>query len=82
VASAATFAVGAGVPLVAALLAPESAFVLLVGGVSLACLVGLGALAAAAGGASPWIGAARVGFGGVVAMTLTAAVGRLFGATG
>jgi VIT1/CCC1 family predicted Fe2+/Mn2+ transporter len=64
VASAATFAVGAGVPLVAALLAPESAFVLLVGGVSLACLVGLGALAAAAGGASPWIGAARVGFWG------------------
>ena len=81
-ASAATFAVGAGVPLVAALLAPESAFVLLVGGVSLACLVGLGALAAAAGGASPWIGAARVGFWGVVAMTVTAAVGRLFGATG
>ena len=80
VASAATFAVGAGVPLLAAFLAPESALVLLVGGVSLACLVGLGAMAAAAGGASPWIGAVRVGFWGIVAMGVTAAVGRLFGA--
>jgi VIT1/CCC1 family predicted Fe2+/Mn2+ transporter len=80
VASAGTFAVGAGVPLVAASLAPESALVLLVGAVSLVCLVALGALAAAAGGASPWIGAARVGFWGVVAMAVTAAVGRLFGA--
>jgi VIT1/CCC1 family predicted Fe2+/Mn2+ transporter len=52
----------------------------IVGAVSLACLVGLGALAAAAGGASPWVGAARVGFWGVVAMAVTAAVGRLFGA--
>lgn len=80
VASAATFAVGAGVPLLAAFLAPESALVLLVGAVSLVCLVGLGAMAAAAGGASPWIGAARVGFWGVVAMGVTAEVGRLFGA--
>jgi VIT1/CCC1 family predicted Fe2+/Mn2+ transporter len=80
VASAATFAVGAGVPLLAAFLAPESALVLLVGAVSLVCLVGLGAMAAGAGGASPWIGAARVGFWGVVAMGVTAAVGRLFGA--
>ena len=80
VASAGTFAVGAGVPLLAAFLAPESALVLLVGAVSLACLIGLGAMAAAAGGASPWIGAARVGFWGVVAMGVTAAVGRLFGA--
>jgi VIT1/CCC1 family predicted Fe2+/Mn2+ transporter len=80
VASAATFAVGAGVPLLAAFLAPESALVLIVGTVSLACLVALGATAAAAGGASPWRGAARVGFWGVVAMGITAAVGRLFGA--
>ena len=80
VASAATFAVGAGVPLLAAFLAPESALVLLVGAVSLVCLVGLGAMAAAAGGASPWIGAARVGFWGVVAMGVTAEVGRMFGA--
>jgi len=80
VASAATFAVGAAVPLVAAALAPVTAMVGIVGAVSLACLVGLGALAAAAGGASPWVGAARVGFWGVVAMAVTAAVGRLFGA--
>ncbi|MGE4086166.1 MAG: VIT family protein [Vicinamibacterales bacterium] len=80
VASAATFAVGAAVPLVAAVLAPVTAMVGVIGAVSLACLVGLGALAAAAGGASPWVGAARVGFWGVVAMAVTAAVGRLFGA--
>ena len=79
VASAGTFAVGAGVPLVAAVFAPDSALVVIVGAVSLACLVGLGALAAAAGGASPWRGAARVGFWGLVAMGVTAAVGRLFG---
>jgi len=79
-ASAGTFAVGAAVPLAAVVLAPTSTLVAWVGGVSLACLVGLGALAAAAGGASPWIGAARVGFWGVVAMGVTAAVGRLFGA--
>ena len=58
---------------------PSPRCVLLVGAVSLVCLVGLGALAAAAGGASPWRGAARVGFWGVVAMGVTAAVGRLFG---
>jgi VIT1/CCC1 family predicted Fe2+/Mn2+ transporter len=79
VASAGTFAVGAGVPLVAAVVAPDSALVAIVGAVSLCCLVGLGALAAAAGGASPWRGAARVGFWGLVAMGVTAAVGRLFG---
>jgi len=80
IASAGTFAVGAAVPLVAAALAPAPAMVGIVAAVSLACLVGLGALAAAAGGASPWVGAARVGFWGVVAMAVTAAVGRLFGA--
>lgn len=80
VASAATFAVGAGVPLMAAWLASEPAMVWVVGAVSLVSLVGLGAVAAAAGGASPWVGAARVGFWGVVAMGVTAAVGRLFGA--
>ncbi|MGD9902020.1 MAG: VIT family protein [Vicinamibacterales bacterium] len=80
-ASAATFAVGAAVPLAATALAPVGAVVGVVGAVSLACLVGLGALAAAAGGASPWVGAARVGFWGVAAMAVTALVGGLFGAT-
>jgi len=50
-----------------------------ISGVSLICLAGLGALAARAGGASPWLGMARVAFWGAAAMALTAGVGRLFG---
>jgi VIT1/CCC1 family predicted Fe2+/Mn2+ transporter len=43
------------------------------------CLVALGAIAARAGGASPLMGAVRVGFWGILAMAATAGVGRLFG---
>ncbi|MDH5584387.1 MAG: VIT family protein, partial [Gammaproteobacteria bacterium] len=39
----------------------------------------LGGLAARAGGAAITVGALRVTFWGVLAMVLTAAVGRLFG---
>jgi VIT1/CCC1 family predicted Fe2+/Mn2+ transporter len=46
---------------------------------SLLALVVLGGLAAKAGGANLWIGAARVGFWGAAAMALTAAAGHLFG---
>jgi VIT1/CCC1 family predicted Fe2+/Mn2+ transporter len=80
-ASAATFAVGAGVPVLAILLAPSSALVLAVAAVSLLCLVSLGGLAARIGGASMMVGAARVTIWGVLAMLATAAVGRLFGVT-
>jgi vacuolar iron transporter family protein len=78
-ASAATFAVGAGVPVLTILLAPMSALVPVVSIVSLFCLIALGALAARTGGASLVAGAARVAFWGVLAMTATAAVGKLFG---
>ena len=78
-ASAATFAVGAAVPIVAILLAPESALVLVVIVVSLVCLVSLGAIAARIGGAPILVGAARVTVWGALAMLATAAVGRLFG---
>lgn len=78
-ASAATFAVGAAVPILAIVLAPANGLVLAVAAVSLACLAGLGATAAYVGGASIAVGAARVSLWGVVAMIVTALIGRLFG---
>jgi VIT1/CCC1 family predicted Fe2+/Mn2+ transporter len=78
-ASAATFAVGAAVPILAILIAPVSALVVAVAAVSLVCLVALGATAAYVGGAPMAVGAARVAVWGVLAMLATAAVGRLFG---
>ena len=79
-ASAATFAVGAGVPILTILLAPTTAFVPVVSAVSLVCLVALGAIAARVGGAPVVAGAARVTIWGVLAMLVTAGVGWLFGA--
>jgi VIT1/CCC1 family predicted Fe2+/Mn2+ transporter len=79
-ASAATFAVGAALPILTVILAPPAALSMMVAGVSLACLAALGALAAGAGGASVAIGAGRVAFWGALAMAVTAGVGRLFGA--
>lgn len=76
-ASEGTFAVGAAVPIVAIVVVPPSVIVVSV--ISLVCLIALGAVAARAGGASPIVGAARVGFWGALAMALTAGVGRLFG---
>ncbi len=78
-ASAATFAVGAGLPILTVLVAAPATLGIVVSGVSLVCLAALGALAARAGGASTVIGAARVAFWGALAMTVTAAVGALFG---
>jgi VIT1/CCC1 family predicted Fe2+/Mn2+ transporter len=80
-ASAATFAVGAGVPIVTILVAPATALVLAVSVVSLLCLVALGAVAARIGGAPVLVGAARVAIWGMLAMLATAGVGRLFGTT-
>ena len=79
-ASAGTFAVGAGVPVLTILLAPATTFVPLVSAVALMCLVLLGAIAARIGGAPMFVGAARVTIWGVLAMLATAAVGWLFGA--
>jgi VIT1/CCC1 family predicted Fe2+/Mn2+ transporter len=77
-ASAATFAAGAAVPILAIVIAPPN--VLIVAAVSLLCLLALGAVAARAGGAPALVGAVRVGFWGALAMAVTAGVGRLFGA--
>jgi VIT1/CCC1 family predicted Fe2+/Mn2+ transporter len=79
-ASAATFAVGAALPLLTAVLAPAN-ILAVVSGTSLGFLALLGAVAAVAGGASPLEGAARVTFWGALAMALTAGVGALFGTT-
>jgi len=80
-ASAGTFAAGAGVPILSLVLAPTNSLALVVSIVSLLCLVALGAIAARAGGASMARGAARVAFWGALAMAATAGVGKLFGTT-
>lgn len=77
--SAATFTIGAALPLVVAWLAPIDLLILLVAVFSLVFLALLGAIAAFAGGASITIGAIRVLFWGALAMVLTAGVGKLFG---
>ena len=81
IASAAAFASGAVLPILTAALSSTATVTVVVAAVSLACLAVLGALAARAGGASVAVGAGRVAFWGALAMALTAAVGRLFGAS-
>jgi VIT1/CCC1 family predicted Fe2+/Mn2+ transporter len=78
-ASAFTFAVGAGVPVLTILLAPRRVLEVAVSAVSLLCLVALGGTAAHLGGAPIVAGAARVTIWGVLAMVATAVVGWLFG---
>ena len=78
-ASAATFAVGSAMPLLAALVSPEANTVLVVSVLSLIFLAVLGVLTARAGGAPVMKSAIRVTFWGALAMGLTAAVGALFG---
>jgi vacuolar iron transporter family protein len=81
-ASAASFTVGAAIPLITAALAPYIEMIPLVGGVSLAVLAVLGGLAALAGGARVAVGSMRVLLWGALAMGLTVAVGSLFGSHG
>jgi VIT1/CCC1 family predicted Fe2+/Mn2+ transporter len=77
--SALTFAVGAALPLVIVVFVAGSWLVPAVAGISLACLAGLGALAARTGGAPVAVAAFRVVFWGALAMGLTAGIGALFG---
>ncbi len=79
-ASAASFAVGALLPLTVTALAPEQALIFWVSGTSLIFLALLGAIAARVGGAGVVMGAWRVTFWGALAMAITAGVGALFGA--
>lgn len=80
-ASAATFAVGAALPLAAAWVAPEGQIGILVTGLSLLFLALLGAVGANAGGAPVLRAVFRVTFWGAVAMGVSALVGALFGTT-
>jgi len=77
--SAASFAVGAALPLAAVAIVPHSSLIPVVAGTSLVFLAILGGLAARVGGASVTVGAMRVTFWGAIAMGLTAGVGALFG---
>jgi VIT1/CCC1 family predicted Fe2+/Mn2+ transporter len=80
VASAATFAIGAALPLLSVLPGDPQSVSLRVTGTSLAVLAILGTLAARAGGAPVTRGTTRVVFWGALAMGITWAIGRLFGA--
>lgn len=78
-ASAASFAVGAALPILVTYMATESNMITLVAVTSLLFLALLGALSARAGGANIATGAMRVTFWGALAMAATAVVGALFG---
>lgn len=78
-ASAASFSLGAALPLAVALVVPASLLIPLVAGASIAFLAFLGAIAARAGGASIITGAVRVTLWGAFAMGITAGVGAAFG---
>lgn len=77
--SAATFALGAALPLAILALVPMSLAIPVVGGSSLVCLALLGGLSARVGGAPVRAATLRVTFWGALAMALTAAIGALFG---
>lgn len=78
--SAATFTMGAALPLITVLLSPPALVIPLVSIASLLFLALLGTLGALAGGANIWRATARVAFWGALAMALTAGIGRLVGA--
>ena len=78
-ASAATFAVGAAMPLLSVAISPVTSMVPVVSGSSLIFLALLGALAARTGGAPVLPSVVRVTLWGALAMGLTAAVGAVFG---
>ena len=77
--SAATFTIGAALPLSVAWVMPGTQQILVVAVSSLVFLAVLGGLAARVGGAPIVAGVIRVTFWGALAMGLTAVVGRIFG---
>ena len=77
--SAATFSVGAAMPLLAVLVSTTGNLIPVVSAASLIFLAFLGAIGARAGGANVLRATARVTFWGAFAMALTAGIGALFG---
>lgn len=78
-ASAATFSIGALMPLLMVLIAPASWLVPAVSVASLAFLALLGAIGAKAGGANVLKATIRMTFWGAMAMAITAGIGAVFG---
>ena len=78
--SAASFALGAALPLGVTALASGSMLIAWISVTSLVFLALLGVIAAKVGGANVWTSAWRVTFWGALAMAITAGVGSLFGA--
>ena len=78
--SAATFSIGAALPLATAVIAPQDWIIPGVSLGALAFLALLGAFGARAGGAPVLRATSRVLFWGAFALALTAGIGRLFGA--
>jgi vacuolar iron transporter family protein len=79
-ASAASFAIGAALPLGVAAIAPAQGVIVWVASASTLSLALLGAVAARAGGSAMLPSVWRVTFWGVLAMAATAGAGKLFGA--
>ncbi len=77
--SAATFAVGAALPLLTAFIVPQSSIVVVVTIASLLFLALLGAVGARSGGAAIMPATIRLTFWGAAAMALTAIIGRIAG---
>ena len=77
--SAASFALFASVPILALLAAPSTVRIPAIAVLSLASLAALGAFGGRLGGAPIAPAALRVTIGGALAMSVTAAIGRLFG---
>ncbi len=77
--SAATFAVGASLPILALLVTPKAITGVSVSLVSLLALAALGAVGAKIGGANIIKATARVTFWGALAMAMTAAIGSIVG---
>lgn len=77
-ASAATFVMGAVMPIIAAVVAPASYVIPVVVVSTLLVLAILGGLASVVGGAPARVGAMRVMLWGAMAMGITAAVGAIF----
>ena len=78
-ASAASFAVGAALPLATVIVAPAARAEWIVAGLSLGFLAVLGAVAAQVGRSNVLKGTLRVTFWGAIAMAITAAIGSAFG---
>jgi vacuolar iron transporter family protein len=79
-ASAASFSVGAALPLAVVAVAPSQFLMSSVAAVSLLCLMCLGVWSARVGGANVRVGALRVTFWSALAMAVTAAIGAAVGA--